>query len=148
MRRGDGVEWGRIMGRARKYAERGRGEDRGLGRLKKDAILERDCYICAYCDGIADCVDHVVPYSYSQCNDEYNLVACCSDCNLIALDKVFSSFGEKRLYIQGRRSGKKWARKINSRYCYCSICKKSFSPSRNGATNLICKECMDEERVL
>jgi hypothetical protein len=107
----------------------------------KQKILERDCFICAYCDGIADFVDHVVPFAYSFCNDEFNLVASCEDCNRIASDKIFPSFSEKRMFIRNVRKGKKWSRRLFRKYSICIDCGKLYYPGNRLATHFLCPDC-------
>ena len=61
-------------------------------------------YICVYCGGYGDTVDHVVPWSYIQDQSVSNLVRACSSCNSMASNLVFGSFTEKRNYIRERRT--------------------------------------------
>ena len=112
---------------------------RTLTREQKDAILERDCWICAYCDGIATVVDHVVPFSWSFCDDPDNLVACCQECNEIAYKFVFPSFTDKRMYIRTRRKGKK----LDNRFKipYCLDCGAAFKQRTKGTTVFLCRVC-------
>ena len=105
-------------------------------------ILERDAYICGYCNGEANEVDHIIPWSYYRHRDDDNLIASCEDCNRIAKDKVFSSLAEKRQYIMSVRSGKKWTRKLNNRYSRCSVCGELFNEGAKGATHFICASCV------
>ena len=44
-------------------------------------ILERDGFLCRYCGGPANTVDHVVPVERGGSHDPLNLVAACSRCN-------------------------------------------------------------------
>jgi 5-methylcytosine-specific restriction endonuclease McrA len=53
---------------------------RSLKYIKK-WVLKRDNYVCAYCGGIADQVDHVIPKRHGGSNFPNNLVASCSRCN-------------------------------------------------------------------
>ena len=76
---------------------------RSLSRGKKDRILERDDFCCAYCFGPADEVDHVTPWSFLHDDSEENLVACCWLCNRIASDKVFPTMSRKRDHILYQR---------------------------------------------
>ena len=55
---------------------------RSLKHLKK-WVLERDNYECAYCGGLADQVDHVIPLRHNGSNYPQNLVAACARCNAI-----------------------------------------------------------------
>lgn len=79
---------------------------------QKEQILKRDNYSCVYCSGRADCVDHIVPFSLSQCDDSNNLVASCVECNLIGSDFVFENFESKKEYILYIKRGIEWANKI------------------------------------
>jgi 5-methylcytosine-specific restriction endonuclease McrA len=62
-------------------------------------VLNRDGGICRYCDAPATEVDHVYPKSKGGPDAEWNLVASCTLCNLIASDTVFPSFEAKRAHI-------------------------------------------------
>jgi len=111
---------------------------RELGVAKKREILERDAFTCIYCGEDAEVVDHVVPFSYSGCEDDDNLVASCSLCNLLASDMVFTSLIEKARYIKGVRSRR---RKPNSRISQasCPSCGRIFKPrDGHGSTKFIC----------
>jgi|LakMenEpi03Aug12_release.lakeMendotaPanAssembly.Ray.scaffolds.fasta_scaffold1565665_1 hypothetical protein len=55
---------------------------RSLKYLKK-WVLKRDDYKCAYCGGLADQVDHVIPLRHNGSNYPQNLVAACARCNAI-----------------------------------------------------------------
>jgi len=117
-----------------------------LDTFLRDRILERDCYICAYCSGDANCVDHVVPWSYSHCDDESNLVASCTDCNLMVSNMIFKSFVEKRLFIlRKRKTSKKWKRRTEERVC--TECKKPFDEGHKDASHFICKDCYNKGEV-
>ena len=52
-----------------------------MSRKLRKSILERDAYICQYCGGKAEHVDHVVPRCYGGSNNKSNLVAACQECN-------------------------------------------------------------------
>lgn len=108
--------------------------------LRED-VLERDAFMCAYCDGFADTVDHIVPYAYCQTHDRDNLVAACMDCNLIASDKIFDSLIHKRAYIRMKRGKGKWPRKLRNRHGCCNECGEPFCEGSNGATRFVCAKC-------
>ena len=55
-------------------------------------ILERDNYICHYCGGKADTVDHKLPVILGGTDDEENLVACCKRCNSKKHTKLYEDF--------------------------------------------------------
>lgn len=110
------------------------------------AILERDLYICVYCSDIANVVDHVVPWNWSQCDDPDNLVASCLECNLIASDKMFADLGEKTFYIRTIREGKKWRKKIHQKHHACGWCGNIYRLQYGDyATNIICPACGKQE---
>ena len=44
-------------------------------------VLGRDRHRCAYCDGVATTVDHVLPRSRGGANSWLNTVAACGRCN-------------------------------------------------------------------
>jgi 5-methylcytosine-specific restriction endonuclease McrA len=48
----------------------------------RTAILRRWRYRCAYCDGRASHLDHVVPLSRGGTDTEANIVPACASCNL------------------------------------------------------------------
>jgi 5-methylcytosine-specific restriction endonuclease McrA len=47
----------------------------------KRGVLRRDHHRCAYCEGIADTVDHLLPQSRGGSNSWQNTVAACTRCN-------------------------------------------------------------------
>lgn len=106
-----------------------------------ERILERDAYVCAYCNGEAAEVDHIIPWSYCQNSDEDNLIASCRVCNSIASNFIFDSLSEKRSYILSIRAGKKWKRRLKNAFSKCSVCGEKFSEGHNGATHFICHKC-------
>lgn len=116
-----------------------------LGVRKK--ILERDGYVCAYCGGKADCVDHVIPWAYSQSNSPSNLVASCTDCNAMVSDRVFPNIEGKRKFIQTLRASPKWQRRIKNRQGECFECGEIFFESAPGATQFLCPKCAANEPV-
>ncbi|WP_074133111.1 HNH endonuclease [Mycolicibacterium houstonense] len=54
---------------------------RPRARAARIGVLERDGYICVYCGGHGDTLDHVVPESRGGQNTWLNLVAACAPCN-------------------------------------------------------------------
>lgn len=50
-------------------------------------ILERDSYLCAYCQAEATQVDHIIPRASGGTDEPSNLVAACGPCNLRKSDK-------------------------------------------------------------
>lgn len=85
---------------------------RGSVNYKK--TLARDWFICQYCgispffdyDGIREKmnVDHISPFSKGGNNKMCNLTTSCFKCNIIAHNKVFPSFYDKKVFIQDRRA--------------------------------------------
>lgn len=55
----------------------------GPPRVSKRGVLLRDKYVCAYCGGEANTIDHIVPRSapYFGKNTWQNLTAACGPCN-------------------------------------------------------------------
>lgn len=47
----------------------------------RQEILERDGYLCQYCQGLANSVDHIIPRSLGGDEDPDNLCASCKSCN-------------------------------------------------------------------
>ena len=45
-------------------------------------ILNRDSYACAYCGGLAEHIDHVIPQCQGGSDEIGNLVAACAKCNM------------------------------------------------------------------
>jgi len=119
---------------------------RSLTPIQKERILERDDYVCIYCLGNATVVDHVVPWSFSYCDEEENLVSSCENCNLIASNFVFTSFDEKRSFIVTRRAGRKWTRKLKRLGPpLCNECGQIFIECNDGATLFLCPGCTAKE---
>jgi hypothetical protein len=65
----------------------------------KAEIIKRDEFTCRYCGEVADCVDHIIPHSWAPDNHPDNLAAACTPCNLMAGNKMFKNFDEKRYHI-------------------------------------------------
>lgn len=94
---------------------------RPSGRAKVE-ILYKQSNRCLYCDvkfdthfihyrtgkirKLSACWDHVVPYAYSQNNNDLNFVAACSVCNGIKSSKLFETLEEARAYVQYNRAKK------------------------------------------
>ncbi len=70
-------------------------------------VYERDKYTCQYCGyNLKNCneflplhIDHIKPFSCNGGNAMTNMVVSCQECNLLAHDKWFSSFEEKKDFI-------------------------------------------------
>lgn len=65
----------------------GRGSTRAE-RVMRALVLDRDGWQCAYCDGIAVTMDHILPRSRGGLTELDNLLACCRDCNLSKKDRT------------------------------------------------------------
>ena len=52
------------------------------------SILRRDQWICAYCEGPADTVDHIMPQSRGGASTFGNQVAACKSCNGFKADRT------------------------------------------------------------
>lgn len=61
--------------------------------LTRAALMRRDAYLCAYCDGAADTIDHVVPRSRGGTHSWENCVASCTRCNHKKADRLISELG-------------------------------------------------------
>lgn len=110
---------------------------------ERTAILERDGYVCAYCLGIAEEVDHILPWSWNKNDDADNLAASCRDCNRIASNKVFETAQEKFEYINAVRKNPKWQKKTKNRISVCVHCKRTYKPRHQGSTVFLCSECVN-----
>jgi hypothetical protein len=119
--------------------------------LEREKIFQRDNYICAYCGDLAEVIDHVVPWSWSHCSDEDNLVASCVKCNALVGNMMFRDFTEKYKYINRKRGRQPKIifvpypnpRQLNAK---CS-CGKLFRAGDDQATRVICGDCVREEDV-
>ena len=80
--------------------------------MTDNRVLRYFNYTCVYCGGPADQVDHFVPISYRKDNSKTNLLAACWMCNLIAGNKVFDTFDEKRFFILAQYEKPKWKKKL------------------------------------
>lgn len=115
---------------------------RTLTPQQKERILERDSYVCVYCLDDATEVDHVVPFSWSQCDDPDNLVSSCEICNGIASNLMFDDFDLKSEYIRTVRQSRKWSRRLKrAMRAQCNECKRHFRPLYRNATLFVCYEC-------
>lgn len=99
--------------------------------------------ICVYCgDQPATEIDHVIPLAYVTLHDIENLRPTCSWCNLLASDKVFESFYDKRAYILQKRQKKMHGRHQRTS---CGDCWVPYQYPRHSPSPLLCAECYDEE---
>ncbi len=89
---------------------------------------ERDKYICQYCGYTLKGakifmplhIDHIKPSSCQGGNSLNNLTVACEECNVIASDKWFNSFEEKKEYILFEKQKKHWVSKRASNFAPCS----------------------------
>ncbi len=61
--------------------------------VSRRAIFQRDGSRCAYCEGKAETVDHVVPKSRGGLHEWTNVVAACARCNHRKADRLLSELG-------------------------------------------------------
>ena len=106
-------------------------------RYKWSEIIKYHGSICVYCrEQPATTVDHVVPYSWDSDNNIDNLVPSCTLCNLIASNKVFECFEDKRTYILSRRKGE-------SKRTICTDCLLPYAYLEHSPSLFLCPECYD-----
>ena len=61
--------------------------------MSRRGVLSRDGGRCAYCDGRADTIDHVVPRSRGGAHVWENVVAACAKCNHRKADRLLAEIG-------------------------------------------------------
>lgn len=71
---------------------------RGVVPPTRRTVLQRDRHRCAYCDGAADTVDHVLPRSRGGAHEWTNVVAACTRCNHRKADRLLSEIGWRLLF--------------------------------------------------
>ena len=129
------------MGMWRKFSE----DTRCISLDLRLRVFEKSQGMCVYCGGTAEHIEHVVPWSFCRKSEERNLVASCQLCNLLAHDRMFSSFQAKKLYILMQRA-KRGDSVLYPWMSCCTWCHAPFNPGVNGATNLICAWCAATDR--
>lgn len=81
--------------------------------VTRSGVLKRDGRRCAYCQGRAETVDHVVPRSRGGGHSWENCVACCGRCNARKADRLLDELGWALAFSPGppRRGvlGRMWA---------------------------------------
>ncbi|WP_349828282.1 HNH endonuclease [Brevibacterium litoralis] len=83
--------------------------------LSRRGVLRRDRHRCAYCDGHATTVDHVLPRSRGGANTWENLVACCRTCNNRKGDRTPEEIGWELRFTPTRpRTGNFWLRDVDA----------------------------------
>jgi hypothetical protein len=73
--------------------------------LSRRGILRRDDYVCCYCGGHADTMDHVIPRAKGGPHRWENVVACCFDCNQLKDCKTLDELGWTMLFVPYRPEG-------------------------------------------
>ncbi len=68
-------------------------------------VCARDSYICAYCGGTADTMDHIVPRAHGGKHTWENLTAACRPCNHKKGDKTLEELGWKLERVPYRPRG-------------------------------------------
>lgn len=61
--------------------------------MSRRGVLGRDAGRCAYCDGRADTIDHVIPRSRGGQHVWENVVAACARCNHRKSDRLLAEIG-------------------------------------------------------
>lgn len=61
--------------------------------VSRRGVLRRDGNRCAYCEGFANTIDHVLPRSRGGADSWENLVACCLRCNNVKGDRTPQEMG-------------------------------------------------------
>lgn len=83
--------------------------------LSRRGVLRRDGFVCAYCDGHATTVDHVVPRSRGGENTWQNLVACCRGCNNRKGDRTPQEMGWTLSFTPAApHTGRWWLRDLDN----------------------------------
>ena len=68
-------------------------------------VLARDKYVCAYCNGIAETMDHVIPRARGGLHVWENVTASCRKCNHKKGNKLLSQLGWTLTRVPTRPSG-------------------------------------------
>ena len=55
---------------------------------KRQKVLARDNYTCAYCNQYGDTVDHILAKANGGTDDDWNLITACRKCNGKKQDKA------------------------------------------------------------
>lgn len=76
--------------------------------LTRAALMHRDRNRCAYCNGRAETIDHVVPRSRGGAHSWENCVASCGSCNHRKADRLLSELGWKLPAPLTAPSGRHW----------------------------------------
>jgi 5-methylcytosine-specific restriction endonuclease McrA len=88
--------------------------------LTRKAVFARDGGRCAYCDGVATSVDHVVPRSRGGAHAWENVVSACGRCNHLKADRGIAELGWRLRRQPVAPSGTAWriigARRLDPRW--------------------------------
>ncbi len=76
--------------------------------LTRRGVLRRDGNRCAYCDGHATTIDHVLPRSRGGEDSWENLVACCLKCNNLKSDRTPAEMRWELLFTPKAPHGTSW----------------------------------------
>lgn len=76
--------------------------------VSRRGVLRRDHQRCAYCDGAASTVDHVIPRSRGGADSWENLVACCLRCNNSKGDRTPHEMGWSLRFTPKPPHGTAW----------------------------------------
>lgn len=76
--------------------------------VSRRGVLRRDDQRCAYCDGHASTIDHVVPRSRGGADSWENLVACCLRCNNAKGDRTPQEMGWTLRFVPRPPHGTAW----------------------------------------
>ncbi|QEY22434.1 HNH endonuclease [Psychrobacillus sp. AK 1817] len=63
----------------------------------KEMILERDGFLCRYCNALGNTLDHVIPKSKGGISTFSNCVCCCDKCNNEKGDLLLEEFLRNRI---------------------------------------------------
>jgi len=76
--------------------------------LSRRAIFARDGGRCAYCRGVAETIDHVVPRSRGGAHQWDNVVAACARCNHLKGDRTPAELGWRLHVVPAAPKGLAW----------------------------------------
>lgn len=77
--------------------------------VTRRGVLRRDGYRCAYCEGSASTIDHVMPRSRGGADSWENLVACCLRCNNVKSDRTPAEMGWALRWTPRQPQGGVWS---------------------------------------
>jgi 5-methylcytosine-specific restriction endonuclease McrA len=66
--------------------------------------MRRDGNLCVYCGSSEDLtLDHIIPWVQGGEHHLMNLVTACNLCNIVAGDRLFRTFSDRKSYVLARR---------------------------------------------